>query len=46
MATDLMNGINNISVKDKNMAQEDIVDPWNVVSTSDTGIDYNKLIST
>lgn len=45
MATDLMNGINNISVKDKNMAQEDIVDPWNVVSTSDTGIDYNKLIN-
>lgn len=26
-------------------AEEDIVDPWNVVSKSDTGIDYEKLIS-
>lgn len=24
---------------------EDFVDPWNVVSTSQTGIDYDKLIS-
>lgn len=24
--------------------EEDIVDPWNVVGTLDTGIDYNKLI--
>lgn len=24
--------------------EEDIVDPWNVVSKSETGIDYNKLI--
>lgn len=23
----------------------DIVDPWNVTSKSDTGIDYDKLIS-
>lgn len=24
--------------------KEDFVDPWNVESQSDTGIDYNKLI--
>lgn len=25
--------------------QNDVVDPWNVTSSSDTGIDYEKLIS-
>lgn len=25
--------------------ESDFVDPWNVTSTSDTGIDYDKLIS-
>lgn len=25
--------------------QDDFVDPWNVESKSDTGIDYDKLIS-
>lgn len=24
---------------------EDVVDPWNVISTSATGVDYDKLIS-
>jgi hypothetical protein len=24
---------------------EDVVDPWNVVSKSQTGVDYDKLIS-
>lgn len=24
---------------------DDVVDPWNVTSKSDTGIDYDKLIS-
>lgn len=24
---------------------EDVVNPWNVASTNDTGIDYDKLIS-
>lgn len=23
---------------------DDVVDPWNVVSKSDTGVDYDKLI--
>ena len=26
--------------------QEDFVDPWNVTSQSDTGIDYDKVIDT
>ena len=30
--------------KSENNNLEDIVDPWNVVSKSDTGIDYDKLI--
>lgn len=30
---------------DKSSQDEDIVDPWNVMSKADTGIDYNKLIS-
>jgi hypothetical protein len=25
--------------------EDDVVDPWNVVSKSQTGIDYDKLIS-
>ena len=25
--------------------EEDVVDPWNVTSASDKGIDYDKLIS-
>lgn len=25
--------------------EDDVVDPWNVVSKSETGIDYDKLIS-
>lgn len=29
----------------KNEIEDDIVDPWNVVSKSETGIDYDKLIS-
>lgn len=34
---------NNVKcVKD---TEDDIVNPWNVVSKSDTGIDYDKLIS-
>lgn len=28
-----------------NEGNDDFVDPWNVASASDTGIDYDKLIS-
>jgi len=26
-------------------AEDDVVDPWNVASTNDAGVDYDKLIS-
>lgn len=31
-------------IKDMRTNEDDIVDPWNVVSTSATGVDYDKLI--
>lgn len=34
---------NNISLENQ---EEDIVDPWNVQSKSETGVDYDKLIGT
>lgn len=34
----------NVAAIDLNEKAEDFVDPWNVESTSDTGIDYDKLI--
>lgn len=35
------------SVADLNVAdgEGDVVDPWNVTSTSEAGVDYDKLIS-
>lgn len=33
--------LNELKLKEK---EDDFVDPWNVQSTSDTGIDYDKLI--
>ncbi|KAF5300925.1 hypothetical protein FQR65_LT09088 [Abscondita terminalis] len=44
---DLSNGVSDIRIVDDqkaNNVQEDIVDPWNVVSSSDAGVDYDKLI--
>lgn len=32
--------------KSQEATEEDVVNPWDVVSKSDTGIDYDKLIST
>lgn len=34
----------NVAAIDLNAKSEDFVDPWNVESTSDAGIDYEKLI--
>lgn len=34
----------NGDLQNENEDQEDIVDPWNVVSKSAAGIDYDKLI--
>lgn len=36
----------NVKIEESGDADEDFVNPWNVVSKSDTGIDYDKLIST
>ncbi|KAF5283906.1 hypothetical protein FQA39_LY04726 [Lamprigera yunnana] len=45
---DITNSINDINLKKdenaKENSKEDVVDPWNVVSSSDTGVDYDKLI--
>lgn len=43
MASELSNKVNNIDLQIN--LEDDVVDPWNVVSKSDTGIDYDKLIS-
>lgn len=43
MSGDLANHVSNLSM-DKSEA-DDVVDPWTVVSTSETGVDYDKLIS-
>lgn len=38
--------VEKLSVEDSNGAPEDdVVDPWTVTSTSDSGVDYDKLIS-
>lgn len=38
MNGDIVNGIDKIDLK------EDLVTPWEVATTSETGIDYDKLI--
>lgn len=37
-------GVANIDIANTEQ-DDDFVDPWNVASTSDTGVDYDKLIS-
>jgi hypothetical protein len=39
--------LEHVSIDNTNAAQpeDDFVDPWNVQSTSDDGVDYDKLIS-
>lgn len=32
-------------IDDGTNVDDDLVDPWNVVSKSDAGVDYDKLIS-
>lgn len=41
MSGDIVNNVNNLTL---NNVEDDVVDPWNVVSKSDTGVDYDKLI--
>lgn len=42
MSAEITNNVNNFDANDE---EDDVVDPWNVVSKSETGIDYDKLIS-
>lgn len=44
MSENMVNELNNLNIENHN-DDEDIVDPWNVVSKSEKGIDYDKLIS-
>jgi hypothetical protein len=37
--------MNNSNVNCEDGSEEDVVNPWTVVSKSETGIDYDKLIS-
>lgn len=40
-----MSGENITDLKQNNIVDEDdVVDPWNVVSKSETGVNYDKLI--
>lgn len=45
--TEVEKNISDMKIEENNVkeGEEDIVDPWNVVSKSDAGIDYEKLIS-
>ena len=44
---DLKKPMEGLQVEDKKPEeQEDVVDPWTVQTNSETGIDYDKLIST
>jgi tryptophanyl-tRNA synthetase len=46
IATDVKNlDLSNSVVADSGTEEEDVVNPWNVVSKSETGVDYDKLIS-
>jgi hypothetical protein len=49
MANKIVTEIKHVDVNNSNIncddVSEDIVNPWNVVSKSETGIDYDKLIS-
>ncbi|XP_018560936.1 tryptophan--tRNA ligase, cytoplasmic [Anoplophora glabripennis] len=44
MSGEIINNINHLNLNNDNDENEDVVDPWNVVSKSETGVDYNKLI--
>lgn len=34
-----------VSIKDEKMDEDDVVNPWEVATSSATGVDYDKLIS-
>lgn len=48
MSGEIINNVEKVQLCDKSNGADgdDFVDPWNVVSKSDAGVDYDKLIST
>jgi hypothetical protein len=53
MAKEIVTVLNHLDIRNSNVCdggteeeeEEDVVNPWNVVSKSQTGVDYDKLIS-
>jgi hypothetical protein len=52
MANDSATELKHLDIRNSNVddcgteeEEEDVVNPWNVVSKSQTGVDYDKLIS-
>lgn len=45
MSGEMENDTKESPKKDEKESEDDFVDPWKVVSSSETGVDYNKLIS-
>lgn len=41
----VVEGVEAVTLNPAESSDNDVVDPWNVASVSDTGIDYDKLIS-
>lgn len=42
---EIVEGVEAVTLDQSETLDNDVVDPWNVVSASDSGIDYDKLIS-
>jgi len=47
MANDIATDVKHLDLHNSivDSTEEDVVNPWNVVSKSQTGVDYDKLIS-
>jgi hypothetical protein len=49
MANEIVTAVKHVDMNNSNVncedESEDVVNPWNVVSKSETGVDYDKLIS-
>jgi len=48
MANDIATDVKHLDLRNSivdSSTEDDVVNPWNVVSKSQTGVDYDKLIS-
>lgn len=41
---EIVEGVEAVTLNQEEPLENDVVDPWNVASSSDSGIDYEKLI--